>query len=116
MPPCAIARTGAAKRADGVPWRRPSAATPCDTAEMQVGAQFKVPAAQRLRRLLAAGLRGRATGGGAVFLVTLLAIDSPAGDRGRSLSHVNQKPYSCVPAPGRRSPLSQVPFGKENIP
>jgi hypothetical protein len=83
---------------------------------MPVRAQFKVPAVQRLRRLLAADLFGQLVGWPAVVLVALLVIDSHAGDGCRSLSHVNQKPYGCVPAPGRRSPLSQVPFGKENFP
>jgi hypothetical protein len=45
-----------------------------------VGAQFKMPAAPRLRRLLAAGLRGCATGWCAAVLVTLLVIDSHVGD------------------------------------
>jgi hypothetical protein len=62
---------------------------------MPLSAQFQVPAAPRLRRLLAAGLRGRATGRGAVFLVALLAIDSPAADRGRSLPHVDQNPTAA---------------------
>jgi hypothetical protein len=36
--------------------------------------------ARGIGRPLAAGLRGRATGGGAVFLVALLVIDPHAGD------------------------------------
>jgi hypothetical protein len=67
-------------------------------------------------RPLAADLFGRVADWPAVILVALLAIDSHAGDGCRDLYQVNQKPYGCVPAPGRRSPLSQVPFGKENFP
>jgi|SRR5262245_24810013 len=70
----------AGKRADAVPWLRPSTATAYSRAEMLGSAQYKVPAAPRLRGLLAAGLRGRATGWGAVFLVALRAIDSRAAD------------------------------------
>jgi hypothetical protein len=79
----------AGKRAGGVPWRRPAAAIPCETAETPLSAQFKVPAAPRLRRPLAAGLRGWVTGWGAVFLVALLGIDSHAGDGCRSLPDVD---------------------------
>jgi len=68
------------QRADAVPWRRPAAATPCGTAERPVGARLKVPAAPRLRRLLAAGLRGWATGWGAVCLVARPVIDPHAND------------------------------------
>jgi hypothetical protein len=47
---------------------------------MSESAQFKMPAAPRLRRLLAADLFGRITGGCAVVLIALLVIDSHAGD------------------------------------
>jgi hypothetical protein len=56
---------------------------------MPVSVKFIVPAARRVRTLLAASLRGRATGGCAVVLVALLAIDSHVGDRGRNLPDVN---------------------------
>jgi hypothetical protein len=45
-----------------------------------VSAQFKVPAAPRLRRLLAADLFGRFTGWSAVILIALLVVDSHTGD------------------------------------
>jgi hypothetical protein len=48
-----------------------------------------VPATRRVRTLLAADLRGWATGWGAVFLVALLGIDSHAGDGCRSLPDVD---------------------------
>jgi hypothetical protein len=54
-----------------------------------VGTQFKMPAAPHLRRLLAASLRGWATGRGAAVLVTVPVIDSHVGDRGRNLSDVD---------------------------
>src|SRR5262249_43410396 len=92
---------------------RPSAATPCDMAATPRSAQFKVPAEPRLRRLLAAGLRGWATGGGAVVLVSLLLIDSHFGDRGHNLPDVDGQPYGCVPASCLRSSLPQPIPSKE---
>ena len=47
---------------------------------MPVSAPFQVPAAPRLRRLPAAGLRGWATGWGAVCLVARPVIDPHAND------------------------------------
>jgi hypothetical protein len=47
---------------------------------MPVGAQLKVPAAPRLRRLLPADLFGRVAVWPAVVLVALLVIDSHVGD------------------------------------
>jgi len=56
---------------------------------MPVRAQFKVPAARRVRTLLAADSFGRVAGWPAVVLIALLVIDSHVGDGCRSLPHVD---------------------------